>query len=387
MIPFARRLRAADGHSTGIIVADIDPRYFFRLFHDLNLGAHAVVTLSEVDGDPLLASTTAEAANANVTSVLVSSNQPSELGHLQRRAMDQIATSSRSEGYPLVVTVEIDRGDVEHQWMRPVGAALAGLLVFSGVVLAFARTVERHRQERAEALQRSIVAQKLEAMGQMTASVAHDFRNILAVFSSALRLIRKRGPQPDVLAETEKTIERGNAMVERLLAFSRRKDPELETIDLNTLVSGLEPTLRDLAGAQALAIKFASDLPFCRIDRVQFDAALMNLVVNARQATPSDGRITIETATGAGEVVVTVEDSGCGIDEATLQRVFEPFFTTKAGTGTGLGLAQVHNCVEQAGGRVTVASRVGQGTAFSLHFPIALSNAGPIGVRRLGNAQ
>ena len=180
----------------------------------------------------------------------------------------------------------------------------------SSVLIAYLRTVERHRIDRAEALRRSIMVQKLEVMGQMTASVAHDFRNILTVLKSAMHLLRKRGPNPAVFAEADATLDRGNAMVDRLLAFSKRHDLEVETVNVNILIASLERSLRHIGGTRLLVINLAEPLPSCRIDRVQFDAALTNLMVNAVQATPDGGLITIETMSGLKEVVVIMAEFG-----------------------------------------------------------------------------
>ena len=136
---------------------------------------------------------------------------------------------------------------------------------------------------------------------------------------------------------------------------------------------GLDDVLRHAAGAEvALAFDKAEGLPLCRADGTQFDAALMNLVVNARQAMPGGGRVTVTTrSAGARGVELTVADTGTGIAPGDLKRVFEPFFTTKAETGTGLGLAQVYGFMRRIGGDVTVASELGVGTTFTLLFPEA----------------
>jgi two-component system, NtrC family, sensor kinase len=247
VIPFARQLRDTGGRREAVIVADVDPNIFSRFFNGLNLGARGIVTLSENRGAPLLTSTTAENAALNAPSVLVSSDGLTVLGASQQDANDHISTISQANGYPLSVSVGIDRRDVDREWLWGVAPAFAVLGAFCGVLITYARAIDRHRVDKAEALRRSIMAQKLESMGQMTASVAHDFRNILMAFKSAIQILRKRGPSPALFAEAEATLDRGNAMVDRLLACSRRNDLELESVDVNALIANLDTTLRHIA--------------------------------------------------------------------------------------------------------------------------------------------
>ena len=234
----------------------------------------------------------------------------------------------------------------------------------------------RARHERAKAQHRAIVAQKLEAMGQMTASVAHDFRNVLAVLTATTRLLRKKGPEEAFFREAEETIERGNAMVEQLLAFSRRQELQLIDADINVVLVRMEGVLRHFAGPETeLIFDLQDNLPRCVIDHTQLDAALMNLVSNSRQAMTDGGKITFKTelqhqATRSAYVRLTVSDTGSGVENAALKRMFEPFFTTKA-TGTGLGLAQVQTFMKQIGGDVAAQSVPGCGTSIILCFPIA----------------
>lgn len=381
-IPLARRLDAPGGGFDGAIVADIDPSYFSRFFRDLNLGRHAVVSLIGDDGQMLLASTRPDSERALLTDhpgpVIVQPTEVKGLDRLRAMARSQITSVRKTEGYPLSVSVGIDPRDLAARWWRIVGPGLALTGLIIALIVGLAVIVERNRAERARALQRAIVAQRLEAMGQMTASVSHDFRNVLTVMQATVRLLRRRGPDETVLAAAEQAIERGNAIVDRLLAFSRRQDLDVVEADVNGFLRQLDGMLRHVAGGQSrLVLALGDGLPPCRIDRAQFDAAMMNLVVNARQAMPSGGTVTVATrlAKGIGSsardsVVVTVTDTGCGIDEATLKRVFEPFFTTKLNEGTGLGLAQVYGFMRQIGGDVTAESTVGSGSTFSLHFPV-----------------
>ena len=384
-IAVARRLTDAQGRFRGVIVADLEPGYFSRFFAGLDLGRNALVTLTESHGHLLLASTHPPDSGDEGHPTLVPPTERTRLGELERASRSQITAVHATDGYPLSVLVGIDRSEVERRWWQVVAPTLALTLCAGALLFALAFNLERHRAERARALRRAAVAEKLEAMGQMTASVAHDFRNVLAALHGSLRLLRKRGPDPAVLTEAAATLERGNAMVDRLLAMSRRQELRLETHDVNALIADLATTLRHVAGLDAtVTIDLAPGLPPCRLDRVQFDAALMNLVVNARQAMLSGGAVTVLSrlaSASASHVEVAVRDTGCGIDPATLKRVFEPFFTTKERTGTGLGLAQVQGFMAEIGGRVAIASAVGVGTTVSLHLPAAPTVEAEPGVR------
>ena len=372
-IAMARRLVGTTGQPRGAIVGDIDPDYFSRFFAGLDLGRSAVVTLTENHGHVLLASTQPPDRADPQHPILVRPDERGRLGEVERTSRDAITAVHATEGYPLSVLVGIDRGEVERRWWQVVVPTLGLTLATGALLFTLALNLERQRSERARALRRAAVARNLEAMGQMTASVAHDFRNVLTALQATLRLVGKRGPDAALLGEGAATLARGNAMVDRLLAVSRRQEVRPETHDVNALVTDVATTLRHVAGLDTtVTLDLAPTLPPCRLDRVQFDAALMNLVVNARQAMPGGGAITVTSRPAMADAfgaVVAVRDMGCGIDAATLKRVFEPFFTTKARTGTGLGLAQVQGFIEEIGGRVTIDSIVGAGTTVSLHLP------------------
>ena len=243
--------------------------------------------------------------------------------------------------------------------------------------------------EKAKAEADLMHAQRMEAVGRLTGGVAHDFNNLLTVVIGALDLILK---SPDNAARRKKLGEaalaaarRGEGLTHQLLAFSRRQALRPEAVDLNALIMESEPLLRRAVGeAVEYKVKLRRGGTRVSVDPAQFEAALLNLMVNARDAigTRSRGRITVQTmncAVEPGEVVelppgqyvcVTVSDNGSGMDPATMARVFEPFFTTKAvGKGTGLGLSQVYGFARQSGGGAHVSSNVGRGTEIKLYLP------------------
>ncbi|MBI2395668.1 MAG: PAS domain S-box protein [Deltaproteobacteria bacterium] len=232
-------------------------------------------------------------------------------------------------------------------------------------------------------------AQKMEAVGRLAGGVAHDFNNLLTVIGSYTELVL-RGYAPDDkrhadLSQIRAATDRAATLVRQLLAFSRKQILQPEVLDLGEVVSGTEKMLRRVIGEDVqLRVAAEPGLWPTRADRGQIEQVLMNLAVNARDAMPDGGRLTITTgnvvcdpccaapqcANPGPYVVLSVSDDGCGMDDATRARVFEPFFTTKGPSkGTGLGLATVYGIVTQSGGHVTVASELGKGTTFTVYLP------------------
>jgi PAS domain S-box-containing protein len=241
---------------------------------------------------------------------------------------------------------------------------------------------ERHRLE--EQLRQS---QKMEAVGRLAGGIAHDFNNLLMVIMGHGELLR-RGlePQDPRLRKVQHIMgasERAARLVRQLLAFSRKQVLELQVVDLNALVSDTARMLRPLLGEDVrVETRLDPALGHVRVDPAQIDQVLMNLAVNARDAMPGGGTLSLETANvGAGapdpsapggHVALTVRDTGQGMDEKTRAQVFEPFFTTKAGSGgTGLGLSMVYGIVQQSGGQIAVESALGRGSSFRILLPRA----------------
>ena len=377
-IPVMRRLTGPGGSFDGMIVASVEPRYFSDFYRNLDLGRRGSVDLYQDNGSILLASTSDDVPAAAVPALAWAPtfDLASTLGNFRSpgaEADQRLVAFHRAGAYPLVVAVGIDLADLRLRWWRVAGPTLAALAAMAVMAAALATLATRRLAERRLARNRAITMQKLEALGQMTASVSHDFRNLLAVMTSTLRLVRKRGPDEAVLRAAEEAVERGARLITQLLAFSKRNEMVVAPASLDALLDGVAEVLRHAAGpGVTLVIDKAEGLPLCKADQTQFDAALMNLVVNARQAMPEGGRVTIATRMdGARGVALEVSDTGSGIAPQDIRRIFEPFFTTKADIGTGLGLAQVYGFMRRIGGDVTVASDVGTGTTFTLLFPIA----------------
>jgi PAS domain S-box-containing protein len=233
-------------------------------------------------------------------------------------------------------------------------------------------------------------SQKLEAIGQLAGGVAHDFNNILGVIMGYGQLLKQRLPAGDPLlknaAEILAASDRGAALTRQLLAFSRKQVLQPRVLDLNLVVGDMDVMLRRLIGEQVrLLTSPQKDLGHVRADPGQMEQVLMNLAVNARDAMPLGGTLTVETgnvdldvayalahhdAQPGPHVMLAVSDTGHGIEPSALSHIFEPFFTTKEqGKGTGLGLATIYGIVKQSGGHVTVYSEIGHGTTFKVFLP------------------
>jgi len=256
--------------------------------------------------------------------------------------------------------------------------------------LAARKTAER---ETARLQEQLLHAQKMESVGRLAAGVAHDFNNLLAVILSYAELARKTAPQGGRfqadIEEIEKAARRGSQLTGQLLAFSRKQIFRLEKLDLIALLKDTTGMLSRLLGPDIqLRMELPSESCMITADRTQIEQVVMNLAVNAAQAMPDGG--TFRIAVKAVELDRTsapfdlegpffqlvVEDTGSGMDKATLERVFEPFFTTREqGKGTGLGLSTVYGIMKQSGGAILVDSTIGQGTIFTLFLPRTKNNS------------
>jgi signal transduction histidine kinase/ActR/RegA family two-component response regulator len=264
--------------------------------------------------------------------------------------------------------------------------------VLAYVAGSVARAIERKQSE--DALRAKEVqlrqAQKLEAVGRLAGGVAHDFNNLLTIIFGELDLVvpelPERGPLRDAIESVRRAAESAGTLTRQLLAFSRRQVLAPAPTDLNALVANAEKMLRRVIGEHIeLLAKLAPDLGTTRVDPGQIEQVLLNLAVNAHDAMPKGGTLTLATSNtsldagyvrehpGASEgdfVVISVSDSGSGIPAEVMPHIFEPFFTTKpAGQGTGLGLATCYGIVKQAGGYIGVYTEPGLGTSFRIYLP------------------
>ena len=281
-----------------------------------------------------------------------------------------------------------DRRD-KSVWVNHIGYTLGEVDGNHGALMV-AVDVTRRREAELRAEQ----SMRMEAIGQLAGGVAHDFNNILAVVSAISHIMKTQLTElPDsalveYLDKIEKAVESGTSLTRQLLGFSQKRSVDRERIDLNFQLRDLIPLLERAAGDDVeMRLRLQTDLAPIEIGKGQFDQVIMNLVVNARDAMPDGGVLSIRTYRASGSqappdlkngdwVVLEVSDEGIGMDRETRRRAFDPFFTTKKpGEGTGMGLATVYRVVNSTGGKIYVDSSPGMGTKFTIYFPRASHTA------------
>jgi len=304
--------------------------------------------------------------------------QPEE----QARLIEEFRRSGRMDGFE----VKWKRKDGSAITVRISGRAVSSADEPADVLEAIAEDVTERRVLEDQFRQ----AQKMEAVGRLAGGVAHDFNNLLMVISGYTEVILAKLEPNHPLQEKARSIQqaadRATTLTRQLLAFSRKQLLELKVVDVNSIVEDMERLLRPLIGETVeLATNLAPEAGHIRADAGQLEQVLMNLVVNAKDAMPSGGKLTIQTQNVVVDenhhrgqtfirpgqyVTLSVSDTGTGMDKETQSRIFEPFFTTKEkGKGTGLGLSTVYGIVKQSGGYVMVQSEKGHGTTFNIYLP------------------
>jgi PAS domain S-box-containing protein len=270
----------------------------------------------------------------------------------------------------------------------------------AGELLGFAKVTRdiTERRQAADDLQKATEAlfhsQKLEAIGKLTGGVAHDFNNLLSVIVNGLGILQRKLQEPEdarVLDAMVRAAGRGATLTQQLLSFARQQPLKQEDHDLNDVITSFEPVLRRAStGPVDFQVNLAARLPLVRVDAAQFESALLNLIVNARDATPHGGSIAVNTeavslvegqlgSLGAGSYVrVSVKDSGTGMSKEVAAKAIDPFFTTKPmGQGTGLGLSQAYGLAQQSKGDLAIQTAPGEGATVSLYFPAVLGSDDP----------
>lgn len=291
-----------------------------------------------------------------------------------------------------------DRGftDRDHQVLQTLAAVCSTALTNASLFRQV--QIERTRLEESQA--ELLRSQKLEAIGRLAGGIAHDFNNMLAVIMTSAELARDEldgdHAAREDLNEVIRTVERAAGLVSQLLTFARKETTQPGPIHLDRLVGEMDKMLRRAVGEKIdLNVKVDADVPAVVLDPVHAEQIVVNLVVNARDASPDGGSVTVEVSrhleespSGSMEPgeygCLSVCDGGEGMDEATISRIFDPFFTTKpVGRGTGLGLSTVYGIVERAGGHVRVDSEIGVGTTVCIYLPAASADAfeAPSGTR------
>jgi two-component system, cell cycle sensor histidine kinase and response regulator CckA len=296
--------------------------------------------------------------------------------------------SVMSSGHPKFIGEErvTNPTTKETRWFQTIKVPLRMPDVETSTLLGVATEITERKRLEEQLLQ----SQKMEAVGQLAGGVAHDFNNILTAIVGYTDLLAaelgSNAQQLEDLEEIRKAARRAAALTRQLLAFSRKQVLEPRIIDVNDVVLNLDKMLRSLISENIeLKTDLAENLAAARADPNQIEQVVMNLAINARDAMPDGGTVTIETRNATlddayaaqhvsvipGEyVMLAVSDTGCGMDEKTKSRIFEPFFTTKPpGRGTGLGLSTVYGIVKQTGGNIWLYSEPGKGTTFKIYLP------------------
>ncbi|MEM1264561.1 MAG: ATP-binding protein [Pseudomonadota bacterium] len=307
------------------------------------------------------------------------------------RFSDAIADGTADRG-PIAVRLPVTRRDGKAFWLEMRGQTAgpdADRRRIDGIFIDVTREVDAEAEAKRQA-DAAARAQRMESIGQLTGGVAHDFNNLLTVSMGNLELLREETKDPQKLELIDASLNaatRGADLTRSLLAYARKTPLEPERLDVNGIVDDAKTWMkRALPAAIDVKTSLAPDLAPVRLDATSLESALLNLLVNARDAMGSQGTLTIETSNvrldeglpGTGEdglppgdyVILSVADTGAGIPEDALERIFEPFFSTKApGFGSGLGLSMVLGFVKQSRGTVKVETSVGEGTTFRLYFP------------------
>ena len=401
----SRRRSNEDGSFAGVIQASVLPEYFENFYARIGSDPGSFFALGLTDGTVLARfpgvdhelrldrnGPVGQKIAANPTAGLMTLKSPAD--GIERRLGYQ-----RLAEYPIYISAGLETSTIRSRWFSTVSQHLifgapATALLF--VLLASALRRTRHlyaeadkRLEAEEALKHG---QRLEALGQLTGGVAHDFNNLLTVIRASTDMLRRPDlPEPRRLRYIDAisdTVTRAARLTGQLLAFARRQTLNPELFDVGQSVQMLGEMIRTLIGSRIEVITQGPGEPcFINADAGQFETAMINMAVNARDAMNGQGKLTITVRTATelrtatapskhGYVAVSVADTGVGIPQEQFERIFEPFYTTKqVGQGTGLGLSQVFGFAKQSGGEVVVTSEIGKGSIFTLYLPRAAGNA------------
>ena len=401
----SRRRSNEDGSFAGVIQASVLPEYFENFYARIGSDPGSFFALGLTDGTVLARfpgvdhelrldrnGPVGQKIAANPTAGLMTLKSPAD--GIERRLGYQ-----RLAEYPIYISAGLETSTIRSRWFSTVSQHLifgapATALLF--VLLASALRRTRHlyaeadkRFEAEEALKHG---QRLEALGQLTGGVAHDFNNLLTVIRASTDMLRRPDlPEPRRLRYIDAisdTVTRAARLTGQLLAFARRQTLNPELFDVGQSVQMLGEMIRTLIGSRIEVITQGPGEPcFINADAGQFETAMINMAVNARDAMNGQGKLTITVRTATelrtatapskhGYVAVSVADTGVGIPQEQFERIFEPFYTTKqVGQGTGLGLSQVFGFAKQSGGEVVVTSEIGKGSIFTLYLPRAAGNA------------
>ena len=395
----SRRRPSADGKFNGVVAVAVLPQYFEEFYALIGRSPGSLYALIRADGSFL-----ARYPERPNRSLQPGSGLRSAIAQGRERGIFTITRSQidaaerrvgygKLEGFPVYVIAGIDGSAIRGEWVATMASHLVFglpatlfLLLIIGVALRRTRRLyaEAERREAAEAALRQ--AQRLEAIGQLTGGVAHDFNNLLMIVSGSVQRLRRdliSEKHTRLLEMIENATNRGESLTRQLLAFSRRQMLTPAVIDLAEQLPELKDMLsRSLRDDITIEVVVPDQSCAVKVDPSELELALLNLAVNARDAMPNGGALSItaepvvlegkaaEEGLSGEFVAIRVADTGGGIPADILPHVFEPFFTTKeVGKGTGLGLSQVYGFAKQSGGTAAINSAVGRGTVITLYLP------------------
>lgn len=400
----SRRLEL-DNTFIGVIEASVLPSTFFQFFSSLAYTQGVQYALLREDGTflvryPAVPPGAPQQLDANTGFGKTVRASPEGGFYSSISPIDHVSRSygiRRLQNTPLFLSAGIETATITREWLSTMGAHLifgvpATLFLFLTLWMVLRRTqtlyAEIDRRARAEESLRQ--SQRLEAVGHLTGGVAHDFNNLLTIIIGNLETLQRQmaGGDPKLVRRLDRAMHgasRAAMLTKRLLAFSRQQPLNPAPVDVNSLLIGLAEFLRRALGEHiSLEVVGSGGLWPVEVDPTELEAALVNLAVNARDAMPNGGKLTIEAGNSylddaycrshgdieAGQyVLISVSDTGEGMRKEVLERAFEPFYTTKqSGQGTGLGLSQVYGFVKQSGGHVNLYSEVGHGTTVRIYL-------------------
>ena len=422
----ARRRTTASGDYDGVVSVSIEPSFFNNFYKNIVPEPNRAIVLVNADGsvlarDPVTGQDLyTYAPESPFMRAFASADSGIFTAKGDMDGIPRLYAFKKLDGYPVYILLGFGRTGILAQWYKNLAEyASFGVPAWLLLVLAAWVALQRARKEaassvvlqqemeRRESAEKALVqSQKLEAIGQLTGGIAHDFNNLLTVVTGNLELIvpklRCDPVQLRRIEAVQQAAQRGAQLTKQLLVFARRQSLEPEKIDLAAGVNEVSELLhRSLRGDIRTEVRLAPGLWRIEVDRAQLEMAILNIAVNARDAMPSGGLLTLEarnvslgttTVEGVRDgrgvgvaiadaervelngdfVALSITDTGQGIAPDLLKRVFEPFFTTKGvGRGTGLGLSQVYGFVKQSGGDIRIESRLGRGTSVTLYLPRA----------------
>jgi signal transduction histidine kinase/CheY-like chemotaxis protein len=394
-----------NGSVVAILEVSVLPSNFFQFYSTLAYAQGLLYALIRSDGTflaryPKVPLDAPDKLDANTNFHRLIAAHPEGGSYRSFSPIDQVERRyaiRRLEGTPLYLSAGIEEESLRREWMVGMAYHLifglpATLLVFAMlfVVLRRTQTLYAEVDARTKAEQALRQSQRLDAIGQLTGGVAHDFNNLLTIILGNLEGLQRQLGDGD--AKIKRRIEnairggqRAVTLIKRLLAFSRQQPLSPEPIDVNQLMHGLSDFLRRALGEEIeLEVVGGGGLWPVETDPAELETALLNLAVNARDAMPAGGKLTIEASNSLLDeaycrdnadvqpgqyVMISVSDTGSGMTGEVMARAFEPFFTTKqAGQGTGLGLSQVYGFVKQSGGHISIYSEIGEGTTIKIYL-------------------